>query len=539
MIIEDNPLTRELHENWRKRIVTEFSNSDFSDNIDFICLISYLESSPQRFFSKVAFAKYLSTLESIKKSDPKLLSDIIRDAEPLLSISNRILAEVNNMEIHDVLLPKDTNELINFIDSKIHYNLLKIYETPLYHLCYILAKFYWIKDNKGIDGLDLFSATEQLKKIGFDFIGPIYLHDVRNGIAHGKIIYSDSDITYIDKRNHKTTIYRNDIVRTFDKALDIINGFCLAFKVFCFTNPGYFEKFKISIPQSILLEELQAKANSPAWVITNCLESVAMQNKKQLMIFVKNDNWDLWKVNWICFATACWAEALTKSYDRIFISLESKHSKYSSVGWAAYDGVKLKKLRESRDTQLNEYKGVLEDDLLYFAPKIKFPQIIYKFGTYASIININLPLAWRNYRNTYFPKLFKIRETRIHSKGRFAVVQDPSIIINPKFENDIEQLIRFKKKKIIKDTIKYSRKQMSFFSLTRYLPVKSIRVFIYDTDLRIRNLRDSGLIPELVATIEVNTSKQIRTIDIFGGTVEQIGKYRIVWNRKWIKKGCS
>jgi hypothetical protein len=52
-------------------------------------------------------------------------------------------------------------------------------------------------------------------------------------------------------------------------------------------------------------------------------------------------------------------------------------------------------------------------------------------------------------------------------------------------------------------------------------------------------LRNSGLISELVATIEINTSKQIRTIDIIGGTVEQIGKYRIVWNKKWIEKRAA
>ena len=539
MIIEDNPLTRDLHANWRQKIVTEFSNTNFSDSIDYLCLISYLERAPQRFYSKVAFDKYLSTLEYLKSRNPKLLADIIKDAEFQLSISNRVLDEVNKMEIHDVLLPRETNELNNFIDRKIHYNLLKIYETPLYFFSYILAKFYWISEKKGIDGLDLYNATEQLKKVGFDFIESIYLHDVRNGIAHGKIIYSDTDISYIDKKNHQTTVYRKEIVKTFDNALDVINGFCLAFKVFCFTNPGYLEKFKISIPQSILLEELQAKANGPAWMITNCLESLAIQNKKQLMIYVKNDNWHLWKVNWNCFTTACWAESLTKSYDRFFISLDSKHSKYSSVGWAAYDGVKLKTLRERDETQFENYKGVLDGDLLYFSSKIKFPQIVYKFGTLVSSFKVAFPLAWHNYRDTYFPKLFKIRETRIHSNGRFAVVQDPSVIINDRFHNEIEQLIRYKKKKIIKEAIKYSRQQLSLFCLTRYLPVKSIRVFVYDTDKRIRHLRDSGLISELVATIEVNTTRKNKTIDIFGGTPEQIGKYRIVWNKNWKKRAAA
>lgn len=52
--------------------------------------------------------------------------------------------------------------------------------------------------------------------------------------------------------------------------------------------------------------------------------------------------------------------------------------------------------------------------------------------------------------------------------------------------------------------------------------------------MRVRKLRQSGLIPELIGTVEVNSSKQIRTIDILGGTVEQHGKYRIVWNKQWL-----
>jgi hypothetical protein len=60
-------------------------------------------------------------------------------------------------------------------------------------------------------------------------------------------------------------------------------------------------------------------------------------------------------------------------------------------------------------------------------------------------------------------------------------------------------------------------------------------MMIYDTDLRLRQLRYSGLCEELVCSIEANSSV-IPTIDIIGGTVEQLGKYRIVWNRKWLIK---
>lgn len=539
MLIKNNPTTAQLHDDWRQRIVNKFRNIDFSNCSDFLCLISYLDNSPQKFYSEKAFNQYYDSLSNIKTNDPKILAEIIKDAEQILSISNRILTEVNNKHIHDILLPKEHNDLINFIDKEIHYNLLKVYETPFFQFCQIIAKYYWIKAKKGTDGLDLYNSVEQLKKEGFNFIDSIYLHDVRNGIAHGKVIFSDLDITYIDKKNNKAKIPTRKIIDTLDGTLDVVNGFCLAFKVFCLTNSDYFEKYKIPIPQSILLEELQAKANAPAWKITNCLESVAMHDKRQLMIYIQNDNWDFSKVNWYCFTTAYWAESLTKCYDRIFFSFNSKHAKLSPSGWAAYDAGKLKELREHNETRLEEYKGVLEGDLLFFIPKIKFPRFVYKIGSIVSIMKVALPLAWTNYKNTYFPKLFIVRETQIHSRAGYSIINDPSVIINSQFYDNIEQLIRNNKKKIIRKAIKYSRNQCSRFSLTRYLPVKYIRLFIYDSDKRVRNLRNSGLISELIATIEINTSKQIRTIDIIGGRVEQIGKYRIVWNKKWIEKRAA
>jgi hypothetical protein len=536
MIIENNPATKQQHNNWQLRIKAEFPNTDFSFSSDYLCLIHYLDKAPQKFYSKDAFKQYLTFLEKAKIMDPKLLSDILIEAEPLLSISNRILTEVNDKPIHDTFLPKEQNDLINFIDKDIHYNLLKIYETPFFHLSKIVAKYHWIKDNKSTEGLDLYNSVEQLKKVDFGFVERYYLHDVRNGIAHGKIVFTDMDITYIDKKGGKTKIPTRNIIDTLDGILDITNGFCLAFKIFALTNSDFFESYKIQIPQSILLEELQAKANGPAWTITNCLESVAMHDKKQLMIYVKNDNWDYNKVNWYSFTTALWAEALTKSYERIFFSLNSTHNRISPTGWAAYDATMFKRLREIDEKRFEAFIGVLENDYVYFIPKIKFPKFIYKIGTFISVIKITLPLEWRKYVDTYFPNPFFIRETQIHSKKSFSVVQDPSVIIKPNFQNDIEGLIRENKKRIVKLAISYSRKQCSRFSITRYLPVKYARVFIYDTDKRVRNLRYSVLIPDLIATIEINTTKHIKTIDILSGTPEQIGKYRIVWNKSWQEK---
>ena len=100
-------------------------------------------------------------------------------------------------------------------------------------------------------------------------------------------------------------------------------------------------------------------------------------------------------------------------------------------------------------------------------------------------------------------------------------------------------LIRKNRKKILQLAIKKSKATVPFLSKENILPVKYIRLFIYDTNKRVRQLRYSGLIEELICTIEVNTTKRIKTIDISGGTAEQIGKYRIVWNKKWLENRAA
>lgn len=522
---------KELHQYWEQQIQKEFPSIDFSQTSDYLCLIHYIDTAPQKFYSRKAFDSYLTFLNKMKVENKKLLVEILNNAESLLSIANKILTDINLKPIHDIHIPTENNDVINFIDKEIHYNLLKIYETPLYQFGHLIAKFSWIRQSKKTDGLDLYNTIEELKKIGFDFLNEVYLHDVRNGIAHGKIVFSDYKITYFDKKGNVAKVTSRDIIKAFDGILDITNGFCLAFKTFCLTNADFFERYKLNIPQSILLEELQAKANSPGWKITNCLESQA-SNKRQLMIYAKNDNWDYQKVNWYCFTTAYWAEMLTKSYDRIFFSLHSTSGKYKG-GWAAYNAAQFRDLRQKNEMRLEAYKGVLEGDLLFFQPKFRFPRIVYKLGNIRSIISVVFPLTARQLKSQFFSNPYFSREAKMHSKRFFNVVQDPSVVIKSEYQENVQEMIRKDKAKIVKLATKFARKSNNGFFL-HVLPVKYIRVFVYESDMRVRQLRNSGLIPELIATIEVNTTKQIQTIDIIAGVPEQDGKYRIVWNKKWL-----
>jgi hypothetical protein len=536
MFFFDNPLTKSLTQRWRSKIQDEFPFIEFAENTEYLSLKNYVFDSPQRFYSTEALSYASSFLEDLIKADPGWLSKVLNEEEHALNVANRVLDEINQKPIHEKIINDAANQtinLINFIDQEIHYDLLRLYETPFYCFIYILAKRSRIERGKKTDGLDLYNAVEELKDSYNGIFSKIYNNGIRNGIAHGKVVYADDEIQYFDKNKNITKSNVRAILQMFDNALDLTNGLCLAYKIFYLTKKQFLDVFKIKTPLSILLEELKLKVDSKEWRTVSYLESVALQNKKQLNIYINNFFWDFNKVQFSCFYTAIWAESLTKIYDRIFISLNSKNAKIGPSGWASFDAQMLRKNREDNRISPENYSKVLEGNIIFFQPKMKFPRILYKIGSFISIIGSSLPLSIEDFKNRVMPQKHLIRDTRIHSKGKFLVISDTSVVIKKEYKNNAGHIVVNEYKNLIKNAIKYSRKKYNIFNIKRYLPVKYIRVFVFDTDKRLRQLRYSGLPKELVATIEVNTSKKIQTIDIITGVPEVKGKYRIVWNKRW------
>ena len=526
MLFNKNHITGEIHNYIKHKLISECDNISFPANSDILSLYKYLVDSPDKFYSRHSFDKFYNLLLMNKES----LKDILKDIESDLDISIRNLIDVNKMNFHEDVLPSDNIKLITIIDKEIHYNYLKVLETTFYFFLLIPAKLSRLKRNKRVDGLDLYNVVEELKLGQFSFIEAHYNNTVRNGIAHGKVKYTDKDIIYEDKKGNIEQITCKEIIKKFDKLIDCVNGLCFAYTLFCFTNPDYLNNNYIKIPRSLLIQELQAKSNVPGWDVIDCLDSVALNSKEQLMIYVKNDNWDFHKVLYYSFYTAYWAERLTKAYDRIFFHLDSKHS---IDGWAAFDANELRRLINLESSKIEDYGNILENNLVYFDPKIRFPRFIYQLGSLKANIVINMPFQWRSAMDQFSRKQFRIRDTQIHSINGSLVIRDPCIVIKKDCLNNVIEIIRENYRFIINSVIKYSRKKFSLFSFTRYQSVQYIRVCIFDKDDRVRNLRNSGLTKNLIATIELNTSKTIKTIDIFNGKLELKGKYRIVWNKNW------
>lgn len=536
-ILEYNSITKGSQDTWKHEIESNFSEFSFLTASSYLSLYAYLNETPQKFYNHEAFNAYSVFLKELNRSNPELLALLLRENEQGINIANKVLSEINKRNIHDIFYSKNELALLNFLETEIHYSLLKILEGPFSQFIHLAAKVSRIKRGAKIDGLDLFNSVQELSKGPFAFITTLYDNIQRNGIAHGKIIYKNRSVDYVDKQGNRQSFSATEVIKRFDSLMDVVNGFSLALKIFYFTEHPFLIRYSIQIPQSILIEELQANANGPCWTILNCLDSYApFKEQSQLTIYIKNEFWDYGKVLYNAFRTAALAEKFTIGYQRIFMSFHSTHSDYPDGCWAAFNGEKLKQLRENNEAGLEGYKDVLESNLLFFVPKYKFPKFLYTFGTFYMSFRTILPDAFRKAWDRISPKVFFIRETQAHTKKYFTVIVDTSVIIKPSVSGDAQSMVRKNYKKIISSVIRHTRTQQSLFSGVRYKPVKYIRVMIYDTDLRLRHLRSSGLIEQLICSIEVNTSKKIPTIDILGGTPEQLGKYRIVWNRAWLNR---
>lgn len=535
MVLEDCPTTKTINNYWNEKILYSFPVLKDAPDSKYLSLKEYIHERPQKFYSLKAFEEYLSFIDSSPVKNSAWFKKLYLEIEHDLNIAIKSLNDVNSIDIHDIFTPDNDIENIRFIDNHIHFNYLKLIEAVYHKFLLFIAYNQRLQRNKPTDGLDIYNCIEEVKTSKFAFLTDCYDNTIRNGIAHGGITYKDFDTVYKDKKGKLVQIRTKEIITIFDNLLDICNGLSLAFKIFIILNREYFQINNLGIPKQFLIQELKAQANAPKWEVIDCLENEIVNGRKQFNIFTKNQLIEHQEVNYYAFRTAVLAEYFARGFDRYFFSLESK---YSLPGWAAYDGTILKRERLRNSNDLEGYQGVLEDNMLFFISRIKLPRSIKKIVRFLRLAKTIMPLEYDKNTNYIFKRKYELRETKPFRRGVSIIINDPSVCILPEFSDNIIDLVRNDFKKITKYAIRESKKKLGFWN--RFLRTKYIRVTLYDTDLRKRKLRGSGLIDSLVCSITINRSKKIKNIDFIGGIPEQKGKYRIVWNGKWknIKYVC-
>ncbi|WP_320041456.1 hypothetical protein [uncultured Desulfobacter sp.] len=528
--ILENPLLRNTHEQKRSDIKERFPELENCPHDHYLSIYKYIKNTPQRFYSKPVYNKFLEWLEDRNRTNQGEFQQYLIDNDAELNRALLHLEEINNLYWHDSIEKTDDFEFIRFIDQQIHPSYLRLIEAVFTPLCHIGAYFSRIDRGKGTDSLDLFPIVDEIKRtVLSDAVIP-YKHIVRNAIAHGGITYLQNEILYQDKKGNKEKYSDRDIVRLFDDLIDSCNSLSLALSLFLLTNQpnGY------KLPQQILLEELKEETKAPWWQVVGCTPS-KFTGLNQLIIYARPNTADYGKVQFSTFQTGVLVERFAPGYDRYFFSISSSSS---WPGWAAFNGKKLHDLRNKNDVILEDYKGVLENDLVFYVPRIKTPRFISRIHTFILSFKLNMPIVISDIKRKLGQPEINIREANIHRNAWGSVLKG-SVFIDHHNSLITKDVIRKVRRKAIRKALSEARKNTPIYKIYRFLPLGYAHINVFCKDYRRRRLSGFGLGSPLICTIQIKRIKRIKSPDILGSTIEQLGGYRIAWNRAWLEEGTG
>ena len=287
------------------------------------------------------------------------------------------------------------------------------------------------------------------------------------------------------------------------------------------------------LPPNLLVDELRAATRTPYWRILGCLP-VPKANQSQLVVHVCPDTFDRNKVQLSLFHSAILLEQLAPGYERYFFSFRSPKC---WSGFAAFDGRKLARLREAK-SPIEGYGDVLEDNLLFFVPRLPLPRLLAKLGTLWLSYKIHWPLVANDIRQKLGWPDLTVRSSAIHRNG-WGIVLHAHVVVGREARNLDQDLIRRNCARIVRKSARVGRRELSFFNICKYLPLGFCRIHVYRKDHRTRRLSNFGLANDLVCTIQVQRIRRIRSPDILGSTIETRGRYRIAWNRNWLEDSVA
>ncbi len=212
-------------------------------------------------------------------------------------------------------------------------------------------------------------------------------------------------------------------MRLTDDLVDDCNGLASALALFLISRKD--EGYPVLL--EILLQELREETTAPWWKIEGAIHA-QIGDRKQLLVYARPRTSDAQKVLWTAVQAGILAEYFAPDYDRYFFSLRPKSG---LVGWAAFDGTRLRQLREEGADDLGYYPGVLET--FYYTPRLRLPKVLRSLHTLWMSFAINWPLfldEWK--RRRQLPRI-TCRAARVHRNGFRSIIHAEVVIDDPTF----------------------------------------------------------------------------------------------------------
>ncbi|WP_160137515.1 hypothetical protein [Chryseobacterium sp. c4a] len=511
-MIDKNLFTHKILEKKKKAILDNFPELKVCKHDNFYSLSEYIYESPSKFYDKKIYRELNFFLENLIDDPNNFLAflKILNDLAFEFNHAVKTMNELNLKDIHENLLPDNDAELMYFFSEKIVYEYLKITDVVLLGFLKPIAYYLRIKNNKGIDNLDIYNCIDTLKKHNiFNDLTNKYNNTIRNAIAHGGVTFESSTIKFKDKKDTKS-FYASRFIKEFDDLINCTNALILAYKKILFQYLDVLLNHNIAIPASIMEIELRHKANHQDWNIIHSYDSEIPKGKQYNVLVETNLNSRKF-MNFSAVYTAITLEnLLPKKYDNFFIQIKTK---YQLSCWQVID---LEKLRE----HFTGKKVIITDGTYFFEEKYlaekKDSIKIYKTVLFHKNIDRN--------------KVIDVRYIKHHSKKYYNVIENAGVFLNIT-DDQIENFIRNKTREIVSLVKSEKRKKYSNNFKEYFFPDKYLQIHIYQGDLRKRSFHYGRQNKNLIATLHINETKRIKNIVPAWGIKEENKNCLIVWNK--------
>lgn len=518
-------MTGEINEQVRKQVLHAFPTLSSCGHDVYLALAMYLDSTPEKFYCRQSLKTYTEILEKMFANNPEQFTEILNGNSEDIDRALLTLNEIGLDHWHDTAIEQDDYTFMRLCDHSFHPAYLKLAEGVLHRFISLIATCLRLERKKSTTDLWKLSAClNELERAGHSILLIHCDSIVRNSIAHGRITYKQNEVVYFEKNGKSRAISNRSVVEMVDGLVDTCHACALALKLFYLKHLGG----KIQIPRQVMLEELQAITATPWWHIEGCLVS-ELAGIPQLVIYARPMSRDYNKIHYMCYFTAILAEYFAPDFDRYMLSLRTP---IALPGWAAFDGKKMRSIRKrSSPLSMEDYKGVLENNLVFYKPNVALPKLLCKLETLLTSFRLHIPLGIDNLRKDLGRIPITARQAKIHRNGWGAVVNG-SVVVNIADTDNPQHAVKKARKRIIKAARRLACKNAKWHNVAKHLFTGYAQIAVFQTDQRHRQLY--GLTPDLICTVQIQFIRRIKSPDIFGSTIETLWPYRIAWNKAWL-----
>lgn len=470
---------------------------------DILSLADYIDRRPERFYSRAAADAMTAMLDAIRHEHPDLLARFFRTHHEALKTAFRSMDDVNRIAMQDRTLGDLGDEVrqLFILDTIVHPAYLRLTESVLGTTILPAAQVERCRRAADEINIDLQLRVKELADGPLASFFEPFPRTVRNAIAHGGLVFHDNGVEYRDKK--ETVKYGiRSAFELFDRAVDVCNGFLLAYRLFFVAAASFFADENLAVPLPPLIRELQAQVEWPEWRILGALETMYADERPGLRLFIDTSfpqDIDVYKATAMTAATA---ERLAPVFDTYEIHLNASEM---PKGVGVFKAEVLRSLRAAGVVTPMEIAGAFDSILVF--PKITEE----KSDSVADALTPGSPF---------------IRRTRLVRKEDYLQL-DATMILEMADREAARMYVRANAHDLVKVAIDFARDRLPDNHL-RSLPIGFLDLTFLLLDARQRDIHGIG--SNVLGRIIERRLGRIEVPPLYKSEVERLGTMRIEWN---------